>query len=194
MIIAGLGGQGVFTLTKIMWSLCQKNRIKCQSSTFKGGAQKHGSIHSVLRIFLKPDKHYNMYSTQIPAGELDLILGLEPWETLRYNYCFGSKTKVFMNSRITPFYIERLSLTNNFDPVATITNFKPDALIRDFTAQSDLLFGTVKMTNFLLGLELFASGIVPFTAEEYTLVFCDQIKADLHLKDKLLSITNKCKG
>ncbi|MCP4745641.1 MAG: hypothetical protein GY874_05790 [Desulfobacteraceae bacterium] len=187
LIISGLGGQGVFTLTKALWKLCEMNNIKCQSSTFKGGAQKHGSIYSVLRIFIKDNKHYDLYSTQILEQELDLIIGLEAWETLRYKEYFNEKTKILMNHHISPFQIERIDSIKGKDPVQLITDLNLDTLIRDFSAKSKQSFGTTKMVNFLLGLEVFKIGIIPFNTADYIKVFEDQIHAGRKLKSKLMN-------
>src|ERR1017187_2708718 len=107
IIIAGVGGQGVNTLTRIVCDICEQKGMKCQSSMFKGGAQRLGSIHSELRIFSDGNPYYNFYSSQIKIGDLDLLIGLEPWETLRYSHYFNQKTSIFMNTRISPLFFGR---------------------------------------------------------------------------------------
>ena len=190
IIISGLGGQGVYTLTKVIWKICELNHIKVQSSIFKGGAQKHGSVHAVLRIFVKEQNNYNLYSTQIPEGELDLIIGLEAWETLRYKRYFGSRTKIFMNSQITPFHIERIEAFNKKNPVKYILDLGLETILKDFLKESKLLFSTAKMVNFLIGLEVFKSGALLFNIniDDYVKILCNQIKADKKLKTQIIKV------
>lgn len=185
IIISGLGGQGVYTLTKVLWKICELNRTNVQSSIYKGGAQKHGSVYTALRIFPKENKAYNLYSTQIPEGELDLIVGMEAWETLRYRRYFGSQTKIFMNSQVIPFHIERLNILDRKNPLQKIIDIGIETVFKDFSKESELLFGTAKMVNFLIGLEVFKSGILSFNIDSYIQIFCDLIKADEKLKAKI---------
>ena len=76
IIIAGTGGQGVFTLSNVLRSLCAKSGYQCQGATFKGGAQRLGSIHSELRIIFKSDSNKSIFSSQIAKGSLNLLICL----------------------------------------------------------------------------------------------------------------------
>lgn len=182
IIVSGLGGQGVFTLTKTLWRLCEINGIKCQSSTFKGGAQKHGSIHSVLRIFTEHYPDYAMFSTQIPKGDLDIIIGLEPWETLRYHSYFGANTQIFTNSRIVPFLKEQQKTVPHSDPVKALKNLHAYTTAKDYSALSMGKFSTGKMVNFLMGLDAVGAGGFPFTAKNYVGAFLSMTRPDKKLE------------
>jgi len=63
LIIAGVGGQGVYGLNRVLWRLCESAGLHCQGSVFKGGAQRQGGIHAVLRIFQASERDYANYSS-----------------------------------------------------------------------------------------------------------------------------------
>jgi indolepyruvate ferredoxin oxidoreductase beta subunit len=184
IIVAGLGGQGVFTLTKILWILCDIGNIKCQSSTFKGGAQKHGSIHSVLRLFQGDQPDHALYSSQIPKGDLDVIIGFEPWETLRYHAFFGRNTRIFTNTRCVPFLVEQSGAIPSDDPVQRLKDMPLEATARDYSALSMDQFGTGKMVNFLMGLDVAASSGLPFDRKDFTDAFIRITRPDRELERK----------
>jgi len=176
IIVSGVGGQGVLTLTRIFWRLCDTVNINCQGATFKGGAQRLGSIYSTMRMFLTHEPNYSFYSTEIPKGDLDLIIGLEPWETLRYYQYYNKNTRIYMNKTIVP------GLDNNYrssiiagtaitDPVKVITDMNLRTTVKDYTAQSVDDFGSTKMVNFLIGLDAVKSGTLPFGEQEFINAF-----------------------
>lgn len=183
VIISGLGGQGVLTLNKVITNLCKLYNVKLQSSAFKGGAQKHGSIHCVLRLFKNKNKNYDLYSTQVPEGELDLMIGLEPWETLRYQKYFGAKTRIFVNEKIVPFHIERHNSLDHKNPNKIIQSLKLETVSKNYSEESKKVFGTQKMANFLVGLEVIKYKIIQFDLMDYIHIFCQLIKTD---KDKVI--------
>jgi len=186
VIVAGLGGQGVLTLTKVLWRLAEQSGLQCQSSTFKGGAQKHGSIHSVVRIFLEHNPDYERFSLQISRGELDLMIGLEAWETVRYHHYFGDRTRVFTSTETAPFIQERHGKPLSHDPLELIERTGLPAVSRPYGEEARRVFGTPKMANYLIGLDVLRHHALPFEVEQYIQVFTEQVRLEPAVKDRML--------
>ena len=84
LIIAGVGGQGsilashIFANAAIRFSVTNgDNDIKVRLGETFGSAMRGGSVASHIKIGL------DVYSPLIPKNKADIILGLEPLETLR---------------------------------------------------------------------------------------------------------------
>ena len=185
LIISGVGGQGVLSITKVVWKLCENYGIKSQGSVFKGGAQRLGTIHSALLLFLTEYPDYSMYSAQIPKQELDMIIGLEPWETLRYHAYFNKNTKIFMNTHIYPLLTERYKKSPIDNPVEAIRALELPTIAVDYTAKSIKEFKTKAMVNYLIGLDAIIGNNLPFRHEDYVAAFIDQVLVDKWIEEKL---------
>ena len=185
IIIAGVGGQGVFSLTRVIWKLCELAGMKCQGSTFKGGAQKLGSVYSALRIFLDPIETYNHYSTQIPDRDLDVMIGLEPWEVLRYHRYFHTRTKIYMNTTMVPLFLAGQENTANKDPVEMVKQLNLSTSALDYTKSALHLFGTPKMVNYKIGFDAVAAKDLPFQVEDYANVFLELVRVGEPVRRKI---------
>lgn len=175
MIIAGVGGQGIYSLTKVFWKLCEMYDLKNQGSIFKGGAQTLGSIHSEIRLFVEADPHYSYYSPEIPRGELDLMLGLEPWETLRYSSYFNQNTKIIMNREVVGLYMERYRSFEIEDPVKEVESLGLETIVKDYTRIAIEAFGNKKMVNYLTAADALGSGFLPFRQEDIIEAFVETV-------------------
>ncbi len=162
LIIAGVGGQGVMTLTHVLTALCAQSGILVQSSIHKGGAQQLGSIHSVLRLYFQNDPDAKNYSTQMLDGDLDLILGLEPWETLRYARYFSEKTQVLSNSRSIGIETERYQSKKFMEPCEQLKSLKINLMLSDFSGEAELRFMSKKMLNFVVAERAIIDKLIPF--------------------------------
>jgi Pyruvate/2-oxoacid:ferredoxin oxidoreductase gamma subunit len=108
IIVAGTGGQGVVTLSNLIRKLAMSNGFACEGATFKGGAQRMGTVYSALRIRMK-NENQTVFSSQIPKGEVHVLLGLEPWETLRFASLCNKNTKVISHTVEEKLYVERIN-------------------------------------------------------------------------------------
>ena len=171
LIIAGIGGQGVNTLTQVFRELAEASGIYCTGVVFKGGAQRLGSVHSEMRLFMNGGDDCDMYSTNIPAGDLDLLLGLEPWEALRHQALFGPRTVIVANTRREPFFLERTGGFQAGDPMAIMDELNVRTIRGNYTQEALEAFGTTKMLNYLVGLRTIQAKLVPFDAERYRETF-----------------------
>jgi indolepyruvate ferredoxin oxidoreductase beta subunit len=97
VILAGVGGQGILLAAEILGTAALKEGFDVRVNEIHGMAQRGGAVVSMVRIGEK------IFSPLILEGEADVILGLEPIETLR-NAKYASEKTVIMvgDERIPP--------------------------------------------------------------------------------------------
>ena len=97
MIVAGVGGQGSVLASHIVADVAVAQGMKTRVGDTFGAAQRGGKVHSHVRI------GEDVYSPLCPEESLDVLLGLEPNETLRLAVRYaGPKTFVVMNTHPVP--------------------------------------------------------------------------------------------
>ncbi|MEA2103170.1 MAG: indolepyruvate oxidoreductase subunit beta [Candidatus Cloacimonadota bacterium] len=79
IILAGVGGQGILTIATIIGYAVVNEKLNLKQAEVHGMSQRGGDVQSHLRI---SDKE--IHSDLIPESCADLILSLEPMESLRY--------------------------------------------------------------------------------------------------------------
>ncbi len=79
MILAGVGGQGVLSMAAIIGLAAAGEGLYLKQTEVHGMAQRGGAVQSHLRIAARP-----IHSDLIGEGQADMLLSLEPMETLRY--------------------------------------------------------------------------------------------------------------
>lgn len=89
LIVAGVGGQGNIVISALIGTaLVNKNCFVVIGETF-GAAQRGGAVMSHVRI-----SEETQYGPLIPDGCADIVLGMEPVETLRVLGQFGNPNVV----------------------------------------------------------------------------------------------------
>ncbi len=79
IILCGVGGQGILSIAAVIGEAAIKDGLYMKQSEVHGMSQRGGDVQSNLRISDKP-----VASDLIPLGAADVIISLEPMETLRY--------------------------------------------------------------------------------------------------------------
>ncbi len=79
IILAGVGGQGVLSIATILGVAAVDAGLHLKQAEVHGMSQRGGDVQSHFRIADRP-----IFSDLIPMGQADLILSMEPMETLRY--------------------------------------------------------------------------------------------------------------
>lgn len=96
LIIAGVGGQGNVMISLLIGKAFIKKGYFVTIGETYGASQRSGSVMSHLRISRETE-----YSPFIPNGRADIILGMEPVETLRILQQFGNFDVITIaNSRL----------------------------------------------------------------------------------------------
>jgi indolepyruvate ferredoxin oxidoreductase beta subunit len=79
IILAGVGGQGVLSVSAIIASSAMKEGLSVKQSEVHGMSQRGGAVLANLRLSDKA-----VASDLIPLGSASMILSMEPLESLRY--------------------------------------------------------------------------------------------------------------
>ncbi|MDR3260444.1 MAG: indolepyruvate oxidoreductase subunit beta [Tannerella sp.] len=79
IILSGVGGQGILSIAAVIGEAALKEGLYMKQSEVHGMSQRGGDVQSNLRLSDKP-----VASDLIPLGQADLIISLEPMESLRY--------------------------------------------------------------------------------------------------------------
>ena len=79
IILSGVGGQGILTIAAILDTAAIHQNLNIKQSEIHGMSQRGGAVHSHVRI-----SDNEIFSDLIPQGKADLILSVEPMESLRY--------------------------------------------------------------------------------------------------------------
>lgn len=79
IILSGVGGQGVLSLAAVIAEAALGDNFYVRQSEVHGMAQRGGAVLSHLRLSDKP-----IHSDLVARGTADLILSMEPMESLRY--------------------------------------------------------------------------------------------------------------
>ena len=79
IILAGVGGQGVLSVATVITRAAVESAFQVRQSEVHGMAQRGGAVVAHLRI-----ADSSIYSDLIPQGSADLIISMEPLESLRY--------------------------------------------------------------------------------------------------------------
>lgn len=79
IILAGVGGQGIISIAAIIGYAALEEGMYLKQSEVHGMSQRGGDVISNLRI-----SHDEIASDLIPFGQADMIISIEPMESLRY--------------------------------------------------------------------------------------------------------------
>jgi len=79
IILSGVGGQGILSVASIIGLAAIESGLFVKQAEVHGMSQRGGAVQSHLRI-----SSDEVASDLIPLGEADVILSVEPLESLRY--------------------------------------------------------------------------------------------------------------
>jgi indolepyruvate ferredoxin oxidoreductase, beta subunit len=79
IILAGVGGQGILSIAAVIGMAALNSGLQLKQAEVHGMSQRGGDVHSNLRI-----ADHEIFSDLIPYGKADLIISVEPMESLRY--------------------------------------------------------------------------------------------------------------
>ena len=79
IILAGVGGQGILSIAAVIGMAALNSGLQLKQAEVHGMSQRGGDVHSNLRV-----ADHEIFSDLIPYGKADLIISVEPMESLRY--------------------------------------------------------------------------------------------------------------
>jgi indolepyruvate ferredoxin oxidoreductase beta subunit len=114
IILAGVGGQGILSIAAIIGYAAVESGLYLKQAEVHGMSQRGGDVQSHLRI-----SEQEIFSDLIPFGGANLILSVEPMESLRY----------------LPYLSPEGWLITNTRPFKNISNYPDEvALMQEVTA------------------------------------------------------------
>lgn len=79
IILAGVGGQGILSIASVIGVAAVNIGLQLKQAEVHGMSQRGGDVQSHLRL-----SDRIIYSDLIPFGKADMIISVEPMESLRY--------------------------------------------------------------------------------------------------------------
>ena len=79
IILSGVGGQGILSIAAVIGLAAVKDNLFLKQAEVHGMSQRGGDVQSHFRLSDKP-----VSSDLIPEGKADIIISVEPMESIRY--------------------------------------------------------------------------------------------------------------
>lgn len=93
IILSGVGGQGILTIAATIGTAALSEGLQLKQAEVHGMSQRGGDVQSHLR--LSSDQ---IASDLIPEGKADIIISIEPLESLRYFNMLNKETGWLISS------------------------------------------------------------------------------------------------
>lgn len=140
IILSGVGGQGILSIAAVIGEAAVHQNLYMKQAEVHGMSQRGGDVQSNLRISDKP-----IYSDLISKGKANLILSLEPMESLRYLPYLAPNGWIVTNS--TPLinitnYPETEELLKALDAVPNRVVFDVDRIAKEV--------GSIRVANIVM--------------------------------------------
>ena len=129
IVLAGVGGQGILSIATILGAAALKENLYIKQAEVHGMSQRGGDVQSNLRISSEP-----IASDLIPQGGAELIVSLEPMESLRYipylskSGWIVTNTAPFIN---IPNYPEMETVNAALDACPNVVAFNMDDMAKE---------------------------------------------------------------
>ncbi len=162
LIVAGVGGQGSVLASHIVAEAAVAQGLKTRVGETFGAAQRGGKVHSHVR------SGEDVYGPLCPAESLDVLLGLEPNETLRLAVDYaGPDTLIITNTRPVPSMDANIGADTYPEIEAVIAGLKKlSSKVIGFDAtEIAVKAGNERTMNVVLLGALAATGKLPYDGE-----------------------------
>ena len=176
VIVTGVGGQGNVLVTQFMGRALVRAGYHVTIGETYGASQRGGAVMSHLRI-----SRQAQYGPLIPSGQANVILGLEPVETLRVLAQYGNPAvTVITNSR--PVYPLAVAIGAARYPtvdeiMSTLEQLSASAWLINATDIAVEL-GAPILANIVMVGALVGAGVVPLRPEEIEQEFQESLSDD----------------
>ena len=129
IILCGVGGQGILSIATIIGEAATKAGLHLKQAEVHGMSQRGGDVQSNLRLSTDP-----IYSDLIPIGGTDVVISMEPMESLRYlpylskNGTIVTSSKPFIN---IPNYPDEDALNAELDALPSVVKLDIESIAKD---------------------------------------------------------------
>ncbi len=176
VVVTGVGGQGNVLISQLIGQALVKEGYHVTIGETYGASQRGGAVMSHIRISRR-----EQYGPLIPEGKADVILGLEPVETMRVLAQFGHPgVIVIANSR--PVYTMAVTTGAAEYPgteeiARTLEELSSTAWVINAT-EIALEMGASILTNIIMTGALVGSGALPLSAEAFEVELRESLPSD----------------
>lgn len=129
IILCGVGGQGILSIATIIGEAATKAGLNLKQAEVHGMSQRGGDVQSHLRL-----SNEVIYSDLIAQGGADMIISMEPMESLRYLPHLAKEGKIvtasvpFVN---IPNYPELASVHSELNALPAVDMMDIDAVAKN---------------------------------------------------------------
>lgn len=173
IIVTGVGGQGNVMASRVLSNMLSlKGYIITIGETF-GASQRGGSVMSHVRVSAE-----STWSPQIPKGQADMVVALEPVEAIRVLAAYGNpNVKALYNTR--PIYpvgviAGDLNYPNLEEINESLKGLTGSALSIDATTEAVAL-GNPILSNIIMIGAVSGLGILPVGIDEFKKVIGNMV-------------------
>ena len=129
IILCGVGGQGILSIATIIGEAATKAGLHLKQAEVHGMSQRGGDVQSNLRLSTDP-----IYSDLIPMGGTDVVISMEPMESLRYLPYLSKSGTIVTSSK--PFinilnYPDEAALNAELDALPSVVKLDIESIAKD---------------------------------------------------------------
>jgi len=129
IILCGVGGQGILSIATIIGEAATKAGVNLKQAEVHGMSQRGGDVQSNLRLSTDP-----IWSDLIPQAGADVVISMEPMESLRYLAWLSPKGTVVTSSKPfvnIPNYPDESSLNAELDALPSVAKLDIESVAKD---------------------------------------------------------------
>ena len=129
IILCGVGGQGILSIATIIGEAATKAGLYLKQAEVHGMSQRGGDVQSNLRLSTEP-----IYSDLIPQGGTDVVISMEPMESLRYLPYLAKTGTVVTSSKPfvnIPNYPDEAALMAELDSLPSVVKLDIESVAKD---------------------------------------------------------------
>ena len=177
IVLAGVGGQGILSIAATIGMAALENNLYLKQAEVHGMSQRGGAVQSHMRL-----SDNEILSDLIPQGSADIILSVEPMESLRYLPFLSpegwlvTNTKPYKNINDYPEESEILSQIEKFERHIALNADEIAAEIGSRRSSNIVMLGAAS-PFFQLPFESFKEGIRKIFARKGEKIIDVNIKA-----------------
>lgn len=129
IILCGVGGQGILSIATIIGEAATKAGLNLKQAEVHGMSQRGGDVQSNLRLSTE-----TIYSDLIAQGGANVVISMEPMESLRYlpylakDGTIVTSSKPFVN---IPNYPDEKALNAELDALPSVVKLDIETLAKE---------------------------------------------------------------
>lgn len=129
IILCGVGGQGILSIATIIGEAATKAGINLKQAEVHGMSQRGGDVQSNLRLSTE-----TIWSDLIPQAGADVVISMEPMESLRYLSYLSPKGTIVTSSKPfvnIPNYPDEAALNAELDAMPSVAKLDIESVAKD---------------------------------------------------------------